>query len=175
MKNSRFSNRIRNIICLVFIVAFHCTNAYSSNIVQQGINQQTNNRSKQVCDFQTARRVTIENALLSPNNYIGKCIRIRGYFGGIAIYDRPQNSINHRGAGHRNTEYNRIGIYADDNLLERLKDSPRYRSVEFLGHFSTCAHENEKYTAQNPDKVVFWSGYCHYNSDGYIYALDYRN
>lgn len=117
------------------------------------------------CNLQSATRVTLETLTHSEDDWVGKCVKVGGFWWGRALF---QN-----GRDPRTVEYSqfadalssrRIGLYLPDELRKRTPEHPRASTA--VGIVGDCELLGRG--------AVMVMGYCHYTAGTYLAVSEMR-
>jgi hypothetical protein len=118
----------------------------------------------ETCNFKSARKVSLEAFVRKPDQWAGKCIAVRGYWSGRALFQSPGDARQKYAQSSDELDGHRAGIYGRDEVLKSAPKHPRLFTA--IGVADTC----ERLSAG----AIMVMGYCHYTGGPIIAVAEMR-
>lgn len=119
------------------------------------------------CNAGNAIEVRLRYAIAHQSEFLGKCIKTKGYYYGRALFLNLEDMEVTYPSLNRSVASRRVGILAKVEHLDDLIDNNLDHKVEFIGEFTTCAQ-----IATNLGGF-FMGSYCHYTGGPTILVASY--
>jgi hypothetical protein len=116
------------------------------------------------CNIKSARKVSLEAFVRKPDQWAGKCIAVRGYWYGRALFQSPADARQKPSQSSDELDGQRVGIYGREEVL---KSAPKHsRLFTAVGVANTCERLSEG--------AIMVMGYCHYTGGPIIVVAEMR-
>lgn len=116
------------------------------------------------CNIGVAKEVTLEALLRRPDDWVGECVAVSGYWYGRALFKSPADARQRNSQSSDELEGYRVGIYGRPEDVEATPDRPeRFVAV---GIANTCE--------RLWDGAMMVMGYCHYTGGPIIAVAELR-
>jgi hypothetical protein len=116
------------------------------------------------CNLDVAKKVSLEALVRKPSAWTGKCIAVRGYWYGRALFDYQSDADRKYSQSSDEIDGHRVGIYARDEILNA---APKHAAL-----FIAVGIANECERLWNGSVMVM--GYCHYTGGPFIAVAEMR-
>ena len=118
----------------------------------------------EACNIKSAKSVSLEAFVQKPDHWAGKCIAVRGYWYGRALFQTPSDARQKYSQSSDELDGQRVGIYGREEVLKAAPKRPK--PFIAVGIANTC----QRLSAG----AIMVMGYCHYTGGPIIAVAEMR-
>lgn len=119
------------------------------------------------CNSENAIKVRLRHAIAHQSQFLGKCIKTKGYYSRRALYTEIGDIGSTDPSSRRSIAAHRIGVLGKQEYLDELYEDDPQEKIEIIGEFTTC----ERLAASLGG--FFMGSYCHYTGGPIILMSSY--